>query len=231
MTTFGLVHGAWHGAWCWENLGPELERLGHRVATVELPGDDPSASFSTYADVIVSALAEEQGDLVLVGHSMAGLTIPVAAARLPVRRAVFLCALIADPGRSFADQLESEPEMLMPGYDAGLSLDEQGRGSWSEFDEAWKVLFGDCDETLARSAFDRLRPQARTPYGEPCPLESLPDVERSYIWCSDDHLVNPEWAPQAARDRLGIEPVQLPGSHSPFLSRPAQLARLLDDDG
>jgi hypothetical protein len=56
----------------------------------------------------------------------------------------------------------------------------------------------------------------------------LPQVERAYIVCSEDRLVNPEWARRAAPDRLDVEPVELPGSHSPFLSRPAELADLLD---
>jgi len=43
MTTFGLVHGAYHGSWCWQRLTPELERLGHRVLTVDLPTEDPHA--------------------------------------------------------------------------------------------------------------------------------------------------------------------------------------------
>jgi len=212
-------------------LEPELERLGHRVVTVDLPCDDPSATFATYADVVVSALAEEQGDLVLVGHSLAGLTIPIAAERLAVRRMVFVCALIADPGRSFVDQLETEPEMLLPTYNAGLSdPDEHGRRAWVDLDVAVDVLYDDCDVDLARSAFNHLRPQAtRAPYGESCPLDRLPDVERSYVGCADDRLVNPAWTSQAVPERLGIEPVELPGGHSPFLSRPAALAHVLDE--
>src|SRR5215218_4055369 len=76
MTTFGLVHGAWHGAWCWEQLIPELERLGHRAVAMDLPCDDPSATYSSYADVIVDALVDEPDDVVLVAHSMGGLSMP-----------------------------------------------------------------------------------------------------------------------------------------------------------
>ena len=50
MTTFGLVHGAWHGAWCWERLTPLLRQAGHDVVAMDLPVDDNSASFDTYAD-------------------------------------------------------------------------------------------------------------------------------------------------------------------------------------
>jgi len=43
MATFGLVHGSWHGGWCWERLIPELEARGHRAVAVDLPAEDPAA--------------------------------------------------------------------------------------------------------------------------------------------------------------------------------------------
>jgi pimeloyl-ACP methyl ester carboxylesterase len=55
MTTFALVHGAWHGAWCWEQLTP-LQRAGHDVVTMDLPSEDGAATFDTYADVVCAAL-------------------------------------------------------------------------------------------------------------------------------------------------------------------------------
>ena len=90
MTTFGLVHGAFHGSWCWERLTPELERLGHRVLTVDLPGEEPLAGAAEYAAVAVTAFADAGEDLVLVGHSLGGLTIPLIAASRPARQLVFL---------------------------------------------------------------------------------------------------------------------------------------------
>ena len=92
MTDFGLVHGAYHGAWCWERLTPELERLGHRVFTVDLPAEDPEAGAAEYAAVAVTAFADADEDLVLVGHSLGGLTIPLIAASRPVRQLIFLAA-------------------------------------------------------------------------------------------------------------------------------------------
>ena len=56
MTTFALVHGSWHGAWCWELLTPLLKQEGHGVVTMDLPCDDGSASFETYADVVCAPL-------------------------------------------------------------------------------------------------------------------------------------------------------------------------------
>jgi hypothetical protein len=61
---------------------------------------------------------------------------------------------------------------------------------WVDFDVAWRTFYGDCDESIAQSAFARLRLQALAPSIEACPLERLPDVERTYVVCSDDGIVN-----------------------------------------
>jgi pimeloyl-ACP methyl ester carboxylesterase len=230
VTTFGLIHGAWHGAWCWERLVPELERLGHRAIAVDLPCDDPAATFSTYADVAAQVLAGEGDDVVVVGHSLGGLTVPLVAARTPVRGLVHLCALVAAPGRSFSDQLRAEPDMFVAGYERGLAPpDDRRRRQWADFGVARETLFAGCAEADARAAFDRLRPQSTAPYREPCPLVAMPGVPTAYVLCADDRVVSPDWSRRAARGRLGVEPAELPGGHSPFLSRPAELAGVLAD--
>ena len=105
MTTFGLVHGAWHGAWCWELLEPELRSRGHGSVAVDLPSEDPAAGSARYAELIVDALAG-QDDVVVVGHSLAGVTIPLVALARPVRHLVYLCGVMRDPGRSMKDRNE-----------------------------------------------------------------------------------------------------------------------------
>lgn len=230
MTTFVLVHGAWHGAWCWEKLIPEVEARGHRVVAMDLPSDDPEATFEMYADVVAKAMREmPEDDVVLVGHSLGGLTVPIVAEREPVRRLVYLCALPAIPGLSFLDQLGTE-KMLNMGYVAGMGeADAQGRREWADADLARQFMYADCDDEIAESAIARLRPQAQSPYSIPCPLDSYPDVPTTYIVCSDDQLVNPEWSRDFAHRGLDADLIELPGSHSPFMSRPADLASVLDD--
>lgn len=92
-TTFGLVHGAWHGAWCWDRLTSELEARGHRAVAVELPASDPRAGLTSYAEVIAESLGDA-GDVVLVGHSLGSDLDPDrddaaagAPSRLPLRAA------------------------------------------------------------------------------------------------------------------------------------------------
>jgi pimeloyl-ACP methyl ester carboxylesterase len=229
MSTFALVHGAWHGAWCWERLTPEVEALGHRVIAMELPVDDSSASFQDYADVVCAAVADVDGDeLVVVGHSLAGHTVPLVAARRPIRRLVYLCALVPIPGQSFVQQMSDDQEMLNADYPKGLGpKDSEDRRAWADEDLARLHLFGDCDERTAAAAVARLRPQALHPYRLPCSLTTFPEVDASYVVCDADRMVNPDWSRRIARERLNADVVELPGSHSPFYSRPKVLAELL----
>lgn len=227
MTTFALVHGAWHGAWCWELLTPLLQQEGHDVVAMDLPCDDGSASFETYADVVCDALKRREGDVVVVGHSLAGNTIPLVATRRPVRHLVYLCAAVPDIGKSFADQLRDEP-MLNPAYVKGLSEpDSQDRTTWVDLNLARELLFADCDEPTAEAAVNRLGPQARYPYSVPFSLAKFPAVACTSVICSEDQIVRPEWSKRIARDRLGADIIELPGGHSPFLSRPSTLADVL----
>ena len=227
MTTFALVHGAWHDASCWQQLSPALQAAGHDVVVVDLPSDDPSASFSDYADVVVRSLEGVTDDVVLVGHSLAGHTIPLVAARRPVRRLVYLCALVAVPGRGFAEQLQEEPQMLVPGYERGLRVQADGCRVWADDALAVQTFYDDCPADLAAAAVARLRPQSPAPYLVPCPLEVLPSAPATYVVCTEDRLVDPAWSRRVARDHLHAELVELPGGHSPFLSRPTELAQTL----
>ena len=138
--------------------------------------------------------------------------------------------LVPIPGRSLAYQLDIEPDTLRPEYEAGLSEpDYQRRTHWLDEGVARSVLYADCDERDARAAFERLGPQARTPYAHPCPIDAFPSTPRTYIVCSQDRLVNPDRARRVARERLDAELIELPGSHSPFLSRPGELAEVLHE--
>lgn len=224
MSTFVLVHGAWHGAWCWERLTPELEALGHRVVAVDLPCDDPEATFEDYADVVAAVM---DGGEIVVGHSLAGNVLPLVAARRPVGRLVYLCAMVPDPGRSQAQQ-EKAGDMTDPRYLSGLSRTDNACTVWSEAELARAVLYGDCDDETAAAAVARLRPQSMSVARAVWTGDVRPAVPTTSIACTDDAILYPAWSRRIAADRLGADHVELPGGHSPFLSRPAELARVLD---
>lgn len=221
-----LVHGSYHGAWCWERLRPELERRGHRVIAMDLPITDPALGAAAYADAVVEALRDAD-DPVVVGHSMAGLVIPLVAARRPVRRLVFLAAFLPQPGSSAADQRAAEP---IDGRVAPTTAEWTALG-----DDVWVVgpntatelFFHDVPPDLAAWATQRLRPQSYRVMNELTPLDAWPAVDAAGIVCADDRAINPDWVRTAYAERLGIRPIELPGAHSPFLTRPAELAEAI----
>ena len=158
MSTFVLVHGGAHQSWHWHRLRPLLEQLRHDTIAPDVPMDDPAAGAGDWADVIVEAIsrAGDRDDIILVGHSLAGLAIPIVAARIPLRRLVFLCANVPVPGVSYEQYLGENPDaVIIP----PLTFDAQGRLTVS-WPVARELFYGDCDEALAREAYERLLPSA-----------------------------------------------------------------------
>jgi pimeloyl-ACP methyl ester carboxylesterase len=233
VTTFVLIHGAWHDGWCWHLVGRELERRGHRVVTPDLPVDDPQAGIARYADAVDRALADagdgKPGDgagVVVVGHSFGGLITPVVAAGLGsrARAMVFVAALLPTPGASYDETAEPGAVLRRP---PGSTVKYPGGGLEWKPGAAREVFYPDVPEELAGQAVARLRRQYWRVSAEKCPLRTWPEVESTVIGCAADAVIGPEWVSEVARRRLGTEAVVLPGGHSPFLSRPAELAGLL----
>src|SRR5947209_5927729 len=221
---FVLVHGAYHGAWCWDDLRTELERGGHSSTAVDLPTEDPDAGAERYVDEVLQAVPRQAGSVVMVGHSLAGLTIPIAAGRTRTSMTIYLCALLPVPGLSWDAQRAGfgtgfEPsEPAVAHEDGSASMTERG---------AIEVFFHDCPPEIAAAAAGRLRRQHWKITQELTPLRRWPAVRSAYILCLDDRMVSPEYGRRAARLQLGIEPIELRGGHSPFLSRPRELAQTL----
>ena len=227
MTDLVLVHGAYHGSWCWDFLTPELERLGHTVITVDLPISDPTLGASEYAKTIEAAIPPEMVPI-LVGHSMGGLVTPLVAAHRPVRSLVFLAAFLPLPSKSVADQRAAEH---VDGQVTPRSAE------WSDLgDDVWMIgpttatelFYNDAPAAVARWATQRLRPQSYRILQEITPLEAWPDVPCRAIVCREDRAINPDWVRSSARDRLGTVAIELAGAHSPFLTRARELAGILD---
>ncbi len=222
VTTFVLVHGAWHGAWCWDRLVPLLAKRGHDAITMDLPVDDASATFDTYADVVDDA-CRWVDDVVLVGHSLGGMALPLVSARRSVRMQVFLCAVIPNlHGRPWDDA----PPMGSPDY--GAERDDDGALVFRSPDAATAIFYADCTPEDAAWAYRRLRPlRNRSLWDRAYPLARWPAVPSAAITCTDDLAIYADYQRAALRDRLRIRPVELPGHHSPFLARPAALADAL----
>ncbi|MEF2978082.1 alpha/beta fold hydrolase [Subtercola sp. YIM 133946] len=208
---FGLVPGASHGAWSWQRVIGAMDCMGYRAVAMDLPIEDEGSGVLQYSEAVRDALAGIDDELVLVGHSLGGITIPVVANTRPVRKLVFVAGVMPIPSMSLMQQRAAEPDMIFP-----PTKDTRDR------------YYNRADEADARWALAQLRPQSQLPYDEVTPLTTWPNIDIVSIVPTDDHTVNPTWARRAARERFGIEAREMRGAdHSPFLSRPADLARLI----
>jgi len=225
MSTFVLVHGAWHGGWCWERLIPELAARGHDAVAMDLPVEERSATFQDYASVVIEVAASATDDVVLVGHSLGSMVIPLVAAARPAAAMVFLCGLVPNFNGSPRDDA---PRMEVPGVFDPIVVHDDGSRSWPSLEAATSAFYADCSAEDAAWAYAQLRHQnGSSLWGRPYPLDSWPPGRRVAIIGADDRAVTPAYAYHVCRTRLGIEPIELAGGHSPFLARPAQLADTL----
>ena len=227
MALFALVHGSMHGAFCWRDLIPELGRLGHLAVAMDLPCDDVRAGLGEYADAVEARIADLPGSdaPILVGHSLGSRTIPVVASRRPGARMVFLCSVPTGAGPVDGEAFAG---MVTPEY-AAATFHERGDGA-RRIDEAAakRVFFGECDAETADWAARQLRWQGSRPLAEAAPIPGWPGSALEIVLARDDRAVRFDWACTQARRWLGgREPKVIPGDHSPFLSRPALLARTL----
>jgi pimeloyl-ACP methyl ester carboxylesterase len=227
VATFALIHGGGHGGWCWELLVPELEARGHAAVAPDLPIDEVAAGALEYAHVVVASLEGVTGDVVVVGHSLGGMTAPVVAALRPVVHMVFLGAMVPAPGEVYEEFLATRAGAVPSAAGDAKTWEEQGLNPPRPWEAALHLYYHDVAEPTARRAWGRLRPQGGRPFQEPSPLREWPAVSSSYVLMREDRSVDQDFSRWLARERLGVEPLELPGGHSPFLSRPSELADLL----
>ena len=194
------------------------------VVTPELPSEDTLLGLEDYADTIDGALGDAD-DVVLVPHSLGGLVGPVVARRRPLRALVYLSALVPETGLSFSEQLTAETEPVLL-FEGGRMVDQQGRSHWPDPDATARIMFGDLTPEDARWASERLRPQAQKSQLEPSPAPPA-GLRVASIIGANDRVVSPAWSRRVARERLGVEPIELPGGHFLMITHPELLADAL----
>ena len=218
-----------------------LRRLGHQSMAIDLPGHgalvDQESTLANRRDAILAEL--RSGD-VLVGHSGGGFDITLAADAAPdlVRHLVYLAAALPREGRTYPEAMamRDDGRQLGEDFDADvgemlsyLSFDEDGAMTFADFEGARRYFYHDCDEQTARWAFNRLGPErfgdtTVTPVS--VPQFWAADLPRSFIVCEQDRSM-PRWLADTVARRLGVRQLAIDSSHSPFLSRPLELAELL----
>ena len=234
MATFVLVHGAWHGGWCWERVAPLLVAQGHRVLAPDLPGmgadtrehgSDPLGEWTDF----VAELATSAGEpVILVGHSLGGVVISEVAERVPdaVRRLVYLTAFLLPSGQSLADVANRYPDV---GPARALRPTEVAGEMIVDPDQAIGIFYNDMSEDDARAAVDRLVAQPVAAFTTPVTLtaERFGRVPRAYVEAADDQAISLEMQ----RDMQAVLPcdpvITLQCDHSPFYSTVPELAEAL----
>lgn len=212
-----LVHGAFHGPWCFDPILPLLRARGIAYTTPELP----LSSLAADAAAVTRALDRLDEPVVLLGHSYGGAVVTAAGVHPRVARLVLLTALAPDSGESPNGGLleidEAFLAALRPSADGALEVDP-GRAA--------ALFYPDAEPHEAAAAAARLRSGHTGLPGERIEQAAWRIRPTDYIVCTDDPIVLPV-SQRALAARTGGRVHELPGDHSPFLARPEALAALL----
>lgn len=231
-----LIHGSWHGAWAWSKLVPLLQNMGHEVICSDLPGsgdDADNAVNISYADLyahVFDAIKQSPEPLVIVAHSFAGMLAAQACEELHerVHHIFYIAAWLPQENMSLFDKAVAYNNSNLPSIfrDVGdprlRALDSSG---------AKDFFYHDCSDDIQDWASKLLRPKAAQPDHEKMPAfkptYTLP--KSSYILCNADRAVNPiSQRDMAVRFGFSSDQIKIiKSSHSPFLSKPEELAQLI----
>lgn len=232
MARFLLIHGSAHGAWCWRDVLPALETLGHEARAIDLPGNGADrtpleeVTLDLWAEEIVNAIDEAA---ILVGHSLGGYPITLAAEKAPERiaRLVYLCAYTPWPGLSL-----TEMRLKAPRQPLIEAIRRSEDGIWMDFDPAMieAKFYHDCPPGTLDYARANLCRQAIQPNSVPVSITSRSAaLPRSYILCADDQAIPPEFQREMAARFAPEDVYELQTGHSPFFAAPGRLAAILNE--
>jgi pimeloyl-ACP methyl ester carboxylesterase len=231
--TFVLIHGAWHGGWCWQKLSSLLTLAGHRVLAPDLSGQGQDRTplmditLTAYVERVLDLLDRLREPVILIGHGLGGMTISQAAEERPekIRWLAYLTALLPQNGET-ALQIQARSanqgklSTCMEADDLSIRL---------HFDRACSLFYHDCTHEDTVLAQRLLKPQALIPVHTPVTLsERFTKVPRAYLTCAYDRVLPPELQAKFYTDTPCERVIWLPSGHSPFFSIPTHLAARLE---
>jgi SAM-dependent methyltransferase/pimeloyl-ACP methyl ester carboxylesterase len=222
LTTFVLIHGAGDVGWYWHLLEAELRARGHDVVAPDLPADDDSLELNDYADAVVEAVGDRK-DLIVVAQSFGGFTAPLVAVRLPVDALVFVAGMVPLPGEAPDDWWSRT------GYGAAVKKQAARDGGLTGNEDPYVCYYQDVPRELAARALSKSRAHPSAACGAaPWPLQALPDVPTHFVLCTEDRFFPAEFLRRVVTDRLGVVPDEIAAGHCVALSRPKELADILE---
>lgn len=235
MSTFVLIHGGWHGAWCWDKVVPLLEQASHEVVRFDLPGHGedrtPAAevTLQSYTDRVVEALDAQPEPVVLVGHSLGGVAISQAAEQRPekIEKLVYVCALLLPDGKSAGEASQGDGGSVVFNY-VEMQPD-QGRALISE-EGLKEALYHDCPQEDFERALRLVTPQPIAPLGTPIEVTggNFGSVRRTYVHTTRDRTASPGAQEKMYTEMPCEKVVSMATGHLPFFAAPEELAGHLD---
>jgi pimeloyl-ACP methyl ester carboxylesterase len=229
-----LVHGAWHGAWCWEKVAPKLGALGHRVHTVDLPGPDGQGNGSRvtlnhHVDAVAEVVAQCARKPIVVGHSMGGMSITQLGERLwdRILTLVYLCAFLPRDGESLADLAALDADSLVAKHRV---IDEKRGVMTMPREAAREAFYGQCTTEDVERALVRLRPEPLPPTAAKVrtTTQRFGRIPRTYIECRRDRAMTLRMQRIMHSNTPCAQTLVLDTDHSPFLSAPDELVDCLN---
>lgn len=226
---FVLIHGAWHGGWCWDGVIKELEKAGHTAEAPTLPGHSPKddrskIAFDDYVNKIVSVLKQQTAPAVLVGHSSAGFLLQAAAPKAAdkIAQLIFLNAFILPNGKR---QFDLVPPEASQGMTAAANASPDKSVPVMEDFVRNMLMAGEPSEKQS-ALIGRLVPQPLALFTTPVStreFESL-NVPKAVVFCKGDASLPPGaylgMAQGLGKHRL----VEIEGSHEALFTNPSAVA-------
>lgn len=218
MVDWVLVPGAGGDPWQFHRLIPLLEKAGHHVTAVDLPGDDKKAGLSDYVRRVVDAIGKRE--VVLVAQSLGGFTAPLVCERARVKGLVFLNAMIPLPGETAGDW------WVNTGWEKAKGAAAR-KGHYSTKFDVFTYFLHDVPKATILSGAKHNRQQAERMFADPCNFRKWPRIPIHVVAGRDDRFFPIEFQRRVARERLEEDVDEVPGGHLVALSNPQGLAKLL----
>jgi pimeloyl-ACP methyl ester carboxylesterase len=240
--TYILVHGAWHGAWCWNKVIPLLQANGNTAIAIDLPGHGTNAghtldiNLDDYVNAVMTAANDQKGQVILVGHSMAGIVISQTAEKLgseKVSTLIYLDAFLPKNGESLFGLVEATlkhltPDSRKPALVGNIITSDDHKTNSINTEMAADIFYHDCSEEDKKFALARISKEPIVPLATPLRLtdDVYGVIPKYYILCTESRDMDKTFL---STNMPCVKVYKLASSHSPFFSIPEKLVDILNE--